>query len=221
MIRTLMEKHELLSMLKKQLNSFYFLNDKENECLNLFYDNVIDRMDKCLNGFKNAKYNNTNDTNGNQTCIFNPLNTCHYTIFLYFYANTLYRSRTCIESTQICDKLYGLCKTLSGADLFYEVNLPDIFFVDHPVGSVMARAQYGNYFSFIHGCTVGNNHGIYPVIGEHVKMYSDSKIVGNCHIGNNVILSANSYVKDTDIPDNTIVFGQSPNLILKENKNLL
>lgn len=31
-------------------------------------------------------------------------------------------------------------------------------------------------------------------------------------------MSADSYIKDMDIPGNTIIFGQYPNVILKENK---
>ena len=86
----------------------------------------------------------------------------------------------------------------------------------------MGRATYGNHFNFSHGCTVGGNNDLYPTLGENVSMMSDSKIVGKSIIGNNVIIAANSYVKDQDVPDNVIVFGSSPNLIFKKNKyNLL
>lgn len=61
----------------------------------------------------------------------------------------------------------------------------------------------------------GGNKGKYPEIGEYVIMYSNSKILGRTQIGNNVILSANSYVKDEIIPDNSVVFGMSPHLIIK------
>lgn len=30
-----------------------------------------------------------------------------------------------------------------------------------------------------------------------------------------MIISANTYIKDTDIPSGSIVFGQSPNLVIK------
>ena len=43
-----------------------------------------------------------------------------------------------------------------------------------------------------------------------------STILGESKIGNNVILSSGSLVKDARIPDNSIVFGQSPNLIIKQ-----
>lgn len=86
----------------------------------------------------------------------------------------------------------------------------------------MGRAVYGNYFYFYQGCTVGGNGVIgkekYPTIGEHVTMFSDSKIIGESCIGNNVIISANTYIINADIPDNSMVFGQSPNLIIKPKK---
>ena len=58
--------------------------------------------------------------------------------------------------------------------------------------------------------------GKYPEIGKHVVMYSNSKILGESKIGNNVIISANTYIKDEIIPSNCLVFGNSPNLIIKE-----
>lgn len=102
-------------------------------------------------------------------------------------------------------------------DLYYEVIMPDIFFFDHPMGSVIGRGKFGNYFSFVQGCTVGNNNGIYPEFDDKVIMLSDSKVIGKCKIGKNVIIAANTYIKDTDIPDNSIVFGCSPNLTIKTN----
>lgn len=107
---------------------------------------------------------------------------------------------------------------MNGCDLYHEVDLPDYFTLDHPVGSVMGRAEYGEGFSFGQNCTVGNNRGIYPIIGRNVRMCANSSIIGNCHIGNNVTIGANSGVKDEDVPDNCIVFGYSPNLIIKQKK---
>lgn len=118
----------------------------------------------------------------------------------------------------LSDRLYFLDKMLNACDLFYEVELPDIFGLDHPVGSVMGRAKYSDYFSFGQNCSVGNNRGIYPKLGYHVRMCANTSIIGNCIIGNNVTIGANACVKDRDIPDNSLVFGQSPNLIIKNLK---
>lgn len=135
------------------------------------------------------------------------------------------RSSTCSQTRYgargggaVCDKLYAVSKALSGADLFYQVELPEIFFFDHPVGSVVGRASYSDRFAFGQGCTVGNNHGAYPVFGESVFMMSDSKVVGGCRIGDFVIIGANSYIKDREIPSGSLVFGQEPNVTVKEGR---
>lgn len=147
---------------------------------------------------------------------FNPFHSGQWCVFLYFLSNSLYKNSN--SNKIICDKIYYLNRMLNSCDLFYEVILPDIFFLDHPLGTVIGRGTFKNYFSFSQGCTIGNNKGIFPIIGENVKMLSNSKIIGNSKIGNNVIIAANTYIKDTNIPDNTIVFGNSPNLVLKENE---
>lgn len=49
------------------------------------------------------------------------------------------------------------------------------------------------------GCTVGGNKGVYPIIGDNVKMYSNSKIIGKSNIGHNVMVGANCFIKDLDI----------------------
>lgn len=107
---------------------------------------------------------------------------------------------------------------MNGCDLYYEVNLSNYFTLDHPVGTVMGRAKYGEGFHFGQNCTVGNNRGIYPVIGENVRMCAHSSIIGSCRIGDSVTIGANSGVKDEDVPDNLIVFGYSPHLIIKAKK---
>jgi serine O-acetyltransferase len=56
---------------------------------------------------------------------------------------------------------------------------------------------------------------VYPKIGENVKMFSDAKVIGDTNIGKNVWISANTYIKDSNIPEQSIVFGSSPNLIIK------
>ena len=80
----------------------------------------------------------------------------------------------------------------------------------------MGRANYSNKFFFYQGCTVGGNKGKYPSIGENVIMYANATMIGETKIGNNVIISTGAIIKDEYIPSNSIVFGQSPNLIIKQ-----
>ena len=56
---------------------------------------------------------------------------------------------------------------------------------------------------------------VYTVFGESVFMLSNSKVIGSSQIGDNVIVAANCYIKDTDIPSGSFVFGESPHLTIK------
>lgn len=200
-----------------QLSNLFLIDCVEKDLIDKYFDLVIERVDKCFSASKN-KYYKKKTENGVET-FFDPIHSCQWFIFLYYYANTVYKSEGDNPlAKKLCDEIYSLSKMVSGADLFYEVEMPDEFMCDHPVGTVIGRANYKNGFTFSQGNTVGNNHGIYPTIGKNVVMLSNSKILGNCNIGDNVVVAANTYIKDEDIPDNSIVFGVSPNLIIKENK---
>lgn len=116
--------------------------------------------------------------------------------------------------------VYYLNKIMHSIDWFYAVSLPEHFGAEHPLGSVLGRANYGDYFFIYQGCTVGGNRKggtlYYPDMGHHCVMFANSSIIGKCNIENNVILSSYCHVKDEDVPDNCIVFGESPHLIIKE-----
>lgn len=104
---------------------------------------------------------------------------------------------------------------MHSVDIYHEVILPESFFLEHPVGTVLGRAKYQDGFMAYQNCTVGGNKGKYPTLGKDFHMMSGSKVLGDSHIGNSVTLAANTYVKDTDIPTGATVFGSSPNLIFK------
>ena len=197
--------NDFFELLKKQLCNFYIINESEIELINQFRKNVASRMLYNCKHISNKYYSDINN--------LSPYHSCQYLMFLYFVANTIFSMTQKRQS--ICDKIYNLSKIVSSADIYYEIQLPDIFSFDHPVGSVLGRAQYNDFFSFSQGITVGNNKGIYPTFGKFVLMFSNSKVIGNCNIGNNVIISANTYIKDKDVPDNSIVFGQDKDLIIK------
>lgn len=48
-------------------------------------------------------------------------------------------------------------------------------------------------------------------------MYSGVKIIGSCKIGSNVVFAANTFIINMDIPSNSIVLGQYPNVKIKPN----
>ena len=117
--------------------------------------------------------------------------------------------------------LYYLNKILHSNDWYYQIELPDIVWAEHPLGSVLGRAKYGNGFFFMQNCTVGGSPNAssaicYPTIGENVLLYAGSSILGEACIGNNVIISAGTLIINEQIPDNCMVFGRSPHLIIKQ-----
>ena len=208
-------KTYLRNFIIRQLTNIYGISDYDLLYIDKYLEYSIHRALFCFSHIKN-KYFAPDD--------INVLHSGQYFMFLYYLANTIYsneiKNKTNdidINARIVCDKLYCLNKLLSSCEVYYEVELPEYFLVDHPLSSVIGRASIGNGFVFIQGCTVGGNNGIYPVIGKNVFMYSNSKILGKSRIGNNVLIGANTYIKDMDIPDNVIVFGQYPNVVLKYN----
>lgn len=216
-MQLLISRSQILDNLCRQIDSFFSCSEEEYSMLETYFDKALQRVERCFQGIDN-KYFKT-ESGGVK---FNPFHSVQYMTFLYTLANELYRNGM---SSTLSDKLYYLNKTMNGLDMFYAIELPDIWSAEHPVGSVLGRAKYGDGFFFYQGCTVGGNRGkdgilYYPVIGKNVRMYANSSFIGKCNIGDNVILGAGALVKDTDIPSNSIVFGQSPLLIIKENKRL-
>lgn len=156
----------------------------------------------------------------NRAIQFDSLNSNHFLVYLYWLSHITFKMD--IPETanyRLPTKVYLLNKALHSVELYYEVEMPPNFFCEHPLGSVMGRANYGTNFFFYQNCTVGGTYrkGIlfYPQIGADVRMYSGSAILGDSSIGNNVIIGAGALVKNDTIPPNVLVFGQSPHLVIK------
>ena len=46
-------------------------------------------------------------------------------------------------------------------------------------------------------------------------MFSNSTIIGDCIVGSNVDIGAGALIKNESIPENSKVFGTTPNLVIK------
>lgn len=203
---------EILLLVEKQLTNIFTFGQEDKVLLEAAFDKTLKRLEYNFSHSTNKYYSDGGET------YFSPFHSGQYCIFLYYLSNEIWHNtQNNSVRTTLPDRLYFLNKMLNACDLFYEVELPEIFRLDHPVGSVMGRARYSDYFSFGQNCTVGNNRGIYPRLGHHVRMCANFSIIGDCIIGNNVTIGANACIKDQNIPDNSIVFGISPNLIIKPN----
>jgi serine O-acetyltransferase len=200
----------LNKIIRHQIHNLFILEAAEDEILTKSLPGALEKTKKCFSQSKNKYYRKNGDV------FFSIYHSGQYCIFLYYLSRQIFLENP--EFRNLPDKIYYLNKSLNSLDLYYEVVMPDAFHLDHPMGSVMGRANYGENFTFAQHCTVGNNKGHYPSIGTNVTMLSGSKIIGRCTVGNNVIVSANTYIKDTDIPENSLVFGSSPNLLIKKRK---
>lgn len=208
-------KEQILELLYHQLDNFFFLSKEERKDIAEVMDVVLERCRINFQASDNKYFKSNSERH-------NPFHSVMNMIFLYYMSNELYKKG---KSTELCDKIYYLNKIMNAVDLFYAITLPERFGAEHPLGSVMGRAQYSDGFFFYQGCTVGGTkdkegHIFYPIIGENVHMFAGSSILGRCQIGKNVNIGAGAIVKNQDIPDNCTVFGQSPNLIFKNNNKI-
>lgn len=206
-------------MLLNQISNNYFKSIEDEVLITKYFSKAAERFEKCIEDCTNKYYSKENEA-GEKKPYFDPLHTCQWALFLYFVANTIYKNeKEKIDAARVvCDKIYGQAKTISGCDIYYEIELPEKFYFDYPLGSHMGRAKYGNGFSFVQGCTVEDKDGKYPDIGENVVMLAGSKIIGSCRVGDNCVISEGTIIVDEDIQENSIVYGKSPNLTIEVRK---
>ena len=190
----------------------HFFPDGRNDArsqISAHCDEALGRLNRCINGVKIWKENR-----------FDYLHSSQYCIYLYYLANTIWRNT---KDATSCNKLFGLNKALNAIDCFYEIDLPEIFFIGHSVGIVLAKATYGNHLVLYQNSTVGKNHGIAPVIESGVIMYPNTAIIGRCHVRANTVLAQGTSVLNQDTPGDVMAFnGADGKLVFKKsNRNIL
>lgn len=196
--------------LNRQLNSFW----KTEVDIRFFKERIEQAIQKTKVSFNasNRKYYLNQG--------FSVLNTAVYSVFLYYLAHDIGNMPELRGGgINLADKLYYLNKIMNGIEWYWNIELPDHFIVEHPLGGVLGKAEYGDYFSIYQGVTVGEklkkDEVIWPSIGHHVIMFANSSIIGECRIGNWCVLAANAQVINRDIPDYSIVYGSGHTLKMK------
>ena len=170
---------------------------------------ALDRTEYCFSKIKGRYYKK------NKEIYFNHLNSDQYSIFLYFLSNTCFKEKI---DYQLSNKIYCLNKILHSVDIFYEIKLPDIFNLVHPLGTVLGRAKYSNFFTAYQNCTVGVSNNKHPHIGKYVTLRPGSLILGNSQIGDNCEISAGSLLLNKNLKNDSIYIGNpKKNFVLKNN----
>ena len=200
--------NDLLDYLTKQLTIFFpdNIEIRKNE-IKPHFDLALQRIEYCFSKI-NSKY--YRDESG---VIFNHLHADQYAMFLYFLSHTLYKNNS---DPVLCAKVFQLNRYLHGIDAYYEVELPDIFLFVHPLGTILGRGKYSNYFLVYQRCNIGSNKDIYPAMKEYVSLHPGASILGNCFVEENCKIAAGSILMDRNLDKNSLYIGMPNNYVIKE-----
>ena len=182
---------ELGYYVTRQLETF-FPDGNPMDLIHQAITPALNRLERCINAVRLWKPGN-----------FDYLHSSQYCTFLYFLARELW---LLTNNKMACDKLFLLNKALNGIDLFYLIELPDIFFIGHSTGIVLAKASYASHMVFYQNCTVGKNHGRAPSLEPGVILYPHATVIGRCHLGRGAVMAQGASLIDADAPAETIVF---------------
>ena len=127
-----------LEILIRQISSFWPISDNEKSILTQVLPEVRENLYSNFMLINNKYYKEISMEN-----VINSNNSSQYTNFLYKLSRSIGQNFACRE---LADKIYYLNKIMNSVDLYHEVDLPNIFFCDHPLASVMGRASYADFF---------------------------------------------------------------------------
>lgn len=210
-IRTSLPVASLAQMAARQANAFFPDGDELSaDDLMPSAGRALARVELCFSRVANKYFYD------GENAVFDHLHGDQYCMWLYFLSNQLHRDGA---GAAICGKLFLLNKGLHGCDMFYEVVLPDIFLVVHPLGTVLGRGSYSDYFVAYQRCGVGSNHDVFPTFGEHVTLRPGSSVLGDCTIGHHCQIAAESLVLDRDLPDHSLYIGNPKTAMVKRQES--
>jgi serine O-acetyltransferase len=210
-----LQENELAEYLSSQINCFF--PSKKSVSVKDILDvqnQALQRVEYCFSKIKIKYFCDRKNT------IFNHLNSDQYSMFLYFLCNTTYKK---FGNLELASKFYLLNKSLHGIDVFYEVDLPDVFVFIHPIGTVLGRASYKDFFVVYQRCGVGSNKGSQPNLGEYLTLHPGASVLGNSNVGNNCSVASDSLVIDQNIEDKKTYIGNPKKhyLITRNNINAI
>jgi serine O-acetyltransferase len=152
---------------------------------------------------------------------FNVLQSSQHAIYLYFLANTIFRQA---GDTAAATRLFLMNKAFNGIDLFYEIEMPEVFYIGHSVGIVLAKATYGNYLVLYQNSTVGRHKDQIPVIGDRVVLYPNTAVIGRSVVESDCVVSQGTSIINKHVPagqmafraGDELAFSPRPDDLLKE-----
>lgn len=179
-------------------------------------DLALNRTEYCFSRIKLRGYGEGREAK------FNHLHSDQYSQFLYYLANSIWRLQP--EYEDVCRKIILLNRTLNACWFSYKGNLPKVFLLVHPMGTVLGNASYGEYAVFLQNVTVNTqvDKHMKPAghIGDFLYMSAGSKIIGNEPIGNDVTLGVDTTVYNRYVEDNTLLFRNSEGVVEERHNHI-
>lgn len=169
------------------------------------FDIALERLEYC---FQKITFPAYSDDKGNT--FFSHLHADQYATFLYFFSNSLWNIS---QNQVICDKVMYLNRLLNDIMISYKCNMPKVFFLGHPIGTILGNANYDEFLVVSQNVTVNTSvddkGNIAPKIGKGVFLGAGAKIIGNKSIGDRVSVSVDTVVYDQEILNDKVVITDS------------
>lgn len=188
-----LDRARLGAYVRAQITQFFPTgDDPELGLIDVHLDEALGRLERCIAQVRMW-------TPGQ----FDVLHSSQYCIFLYYLSNTIWRRE---RARSVCSKLFLLNKALNAIDCFYEIELPEVFFIGHSVGIVLAKATYCNHLVLYQNSTVGKNHGEAPVLEDGVILYPNTAVIGRCRVRSRSIIAQGVSVISRDTEAGRIAY---------------
>lgn len=161
-------------------------------------DEALERLHRCINACAPWRPDQ-----------FNVLQSSQHCIYLYYLGNTIWKRS---GDTAAATRLFLMNKAFNGIDLFYEIAMPEVFYIGHSVGIVLAKATYGNFLVLYQNSTVGRHKDQIPVIGDRVILYPNTAVIGRSVVEDDVVVSQGTSVINKHVPKGQMAFRKGDDL---------
>ncbi|WP_424984240.1 hypothetical protein [Maritalea sp. S77] len=211
-LETSLSTRELAEYVAGQLNQF-FPDNKPTSTIEImpFVQRALKRLEHCFSRIDNKYFFD------GKKVYFNHLHGDQYAMWLYFLSSEIFRTE---QDLKLPSKIFLLNKSLHGCDIFFEVELPSVFLLVHPLGTVLGRGNYADYFVAYQRCSVGSNHDIFPTFDQHVTLRPGATVLGDCRIGHNVQVAAETLLVDRAVDAEKTVMGRPGYHVVKNNSGI-